>query len=156
MKFFKNRSKWPLNLKFFSSLEVPDDPYAFLRLTRQSPSDFHRIYTSQDFRIDQWHYNMKNRPILKFYTDWQHHEKSSLQLGLKTVSSELVFTSLNEPIYGSNDIIIKSMKETLSHRIIRSKKNESALAKEIPYILRPDFVRPNVFCMIPSFVTGKY
>ena len=55
-------------------LEVPDDPYAFLRLTRQSPADFHRIYTSQEFRIDQWfNEKVKNKPISKYYADW-HQE----------------------------------------------------------------------------------
>ena len=137
-------------------LEVPDDPYAFLRLTRQSPADFHRIYTSQEFRIDQWfNEKVKNKPISKYYTDW-HQELLFPQLGLNNTSLPfgLVFTSRIEPIYGSNDIIIKSMKETLSHRVMRSKRNKSGLEKEIPHVPRPDMIRPNQFCMIPSFVIG--
>ena len=46
------------------------------------------------------------------------------------------------------------MKETLSHRIIRSKRNETGLAKEIPYVSRPDVLRENVYCTVPSFLIG--
>ena len=47
-----------------------------------------------------------------------------------------------------------SMKETLTHRIIRSKRNETGLAKEIMHIERPEVIRQNNFCTIPSFVIG--
>ena len=47
-----------------------------------------------------------------------------------------------------------SMKETLNHRLIRSKRNETGLAKEIMHIERPEEIRQNSFCTIPSFVIG--
>ena len=47
-----------------------------------------------------------------------------------------------------------SMKETLNHRLIRSKRNETGLAKEIMHIERPEVIRHNSFCTIPSFVIG--
>ena len=47
-----------------------------------------------------------------------------------------------------------SMKETLNHRLIRSKRNETGLAKEIMHIERPEVIRQNSFCTIPSFVIG--
>ena len=50
---------------------------------------------------------MKNKHVIKFYSDW-HEESLFPNLGIKCIPpNEFVFTSKNEPIYGSNDITIK-------------------------------------------------
>ena len=91
-------------------LEVPDNPYAFLRIVNHSPADFHRIYTSNEFRIEEWHSQIvKNHSILKFYSDWRHQDndlltsaQSFMILPNTTFPPEWIFTSRIEPIYGSN------------------------------------------------------
>ena len=84
-------------------LEVPEDPYAFLRIVNQSPADFHRIYTSNEFRIENWHSQIiRNHSILKFYSDWHQDSDLLTILPNKTLSPEWIFTSRIEPIYGSN------------------------------------------------------
>ena len=82
--------------------------FFYYRFTRHSPAEYHGIYNSQEIRIDQWHNKiMKNKHVIKFYSDW-HQESLFPNLGIKCFPpNDFVFTSKNEPIYGSNDITIK-------------------------------------------------
>ena len=87
-----------------------------------------------------------------FYQQW--HKLPDFRLPCSEKEIPIKITSNSEPLYGTNDVKIKCMKETLSHRVIRSKKNESALAKEIIHVKRPDIIRSGVFCSYPSMLIG--
>ena len=115
------------NFSFSEFLEVPDDPYAFLRIVKLSPSEFDSAFNDFEFRMSHWA-EMQNTAVSNlFYNQW--HKLPDFRLPNSEKEIPIKITSNSEPIYGTNDIKIKCMKETLSHRVIRSKKNESALGK---------------------------
>ena len=117
-----------------------------------SPGEFDSAFNDFDFRMSQWA-EMQSKSVSKlFYQQW--HELPAFRLPCMEKDVPIKITSNSEPIYGTNDIKIKSMKETLSHRVIRSRRNESALAKEIPHIKRPDIIRSGVYCAYPRILIG--
>ena len=117
-----------------------------------SPGEFDSAFNDFDFRMSQWA-EMQSKSVSKlFYQQW--HELPAFRLPCMEKEIPIRITSNSEPIYGTNDIKIKSMKETLSHRVIRSRRNESALAKEIPHIKRPDIIRSGVYCAYPRILIG--
>ena len=81
------------------------------------------------------------------------HEKFWLPKSEKHIPECLKITSNSEPKYGLNPVKIKVMKETLAHRVLRSKKKESGLEKEIQHKQKPDFCRQE-FCQYPKFLIG--
>ena len=122
-------------------LEVPDDPYAFLRIADISPADFNAAFTSFEYRIEHWSQTRSTAKKNRFHEAWQRSPKNLVFLERQV---PIRIASQTEPVYGTNDIKIKCMKETLSHRVIRSKKNESALAKIHPHVKRPDIIRSGI------------
>lgn len=111
-------------------LEVPEDPFAFLRIAKLSPGEFDRAFNDFSYRIRSWSNSKKNQ------------EDSKIQI-----------MSYDEPIYGYNQVKIKVMKETLSHRVIRSKKSENNLVSQIPHKSRPDVIRTQL-CAYPEILMG--
>ena len=117
-----------------------------------SPAEFNSAFNDFEFRMSHWA-EMQNKSVTNlFYQQW--HKLPDFRLPLENKEVPIKITSNLEPIYGTNDIKIKCMKETLSHRVIRSKKHESALAREIPHVKRPDIIRSGVFCSYPPMLVG--
>ena len=142
-------------IQFFISefLEVPDDPYAFLRIVKLSPSEFDAAFNDFEFRMSHWA-EMQNKAVSNlFYQQW-HKKLPDFRLPSSEKEIPIRITSVSEPIYGTSDIKIKCMRETLAHRVIRSKKNESALATAVSHVKRPDIIRSGVFCSYPSMLIG--
>ena len=120
-------------------LEVPEDPYAFLKIAEISPAEFDSAFNDFQFRIAHWAESRIKIAAQNFRHEWHPEEKVSLILPEKPVPIQIITKS--EPVFGFNDIKIKCMKETLRHRVIRSKKNQSGLATAFPHTKRPDIVR---------------
>jgi DNA helicase INO80 len=136
-------------------LEVPEDPYAFLRFVNLSPTEYNSIFLSFDHRIDHWDQDRADTKIRQFYSDWHHSNLGLLGSDQDDpIPQPFKFVSRQAPIYGHNNVTIKCMKETLSHRLIRSKKNATGLAKELTHIKKPDSIRPHVLTSLPSFLIG--
>ena len=86
-------------------LEVPDDPYAFLRIVKLSPSEFDAAFNDFEFRMSHWA-EMQNENVNNlFYQQW--HKLPHFQLPYTEKEIPIKITSNSEPIYGTNDIKIK-------------------------------------------------
>ena len=136
-------------------LEVPDDPYGFLKIAQISPSQFNNAFLTFQARIQYWfehHQNLQKRQYLKYF----HANTDTLLMNDsrgESVPGIFKIVSRQEPTYGLNEVKIKVMKETLAHRVIRSKKIESGLAKEIQHVDKPVKSR-HEFCEYPKFLIG--
>ena len=133
-------------------LEVPDDPYGFLRVANVSPGQFNYAFIDFEARIQQWYEAQQG---LKKVQDLQHFHNDFWppKFQEKEVPECFQIISKSQPQYGLNPVKIKVMKETLAHRVIRSKKKESGLEKEIAHKKKTDVIRQE-FCSYPKFLIG--
>lgn len=145
----------PIHVKQNEYLEVPDDPYAFLRIVNLSPGEFYQAFINFTSRIQLWSKVMSKS---KMFHDYQAHfsplKKMHIFSMLRRNESPLLFNNTIEPVAGFNDVKIKVMKETLRHRIIRSKKHATGLAKDLPHIKRPDVIRKQVLVHYPPMLVS--
>ena len=134
-------------------LEVPDDPYGFLRVANVTPAQFDYAFFDFEARIQQWYEAQQDLKKVQDLHHFHHDFSWPPKFHEKEVPECFQIISKSQPQYGLNPVKIKVMKETLAHRVIRSKKKESGLEKEITHKQKPDVIRQE-FCSYPKFLIG--
>ncbi len=135
------------------TLEVPEasSRFGFLKFVPDlSPSELNSAFNSNfDFRIQLWHAELENRSRHSFLNNFRDNKT---RLSILERPAPIKIVDYAQPTFGLHDIKVKCMKETLAHRVIRSKRNESNLMKEIAHKGRPDEIRHNVMVNYPKLI----
>jgi len=140
----------PANVHEF--LDVPEDPYGFLRVAQVSPAQFNNTFTQIEARIQNWF--AYEQHVQKVHGLRHFHCLQTLaDCHIEEVPNMFRIVSKQEPVYGLNEVKVKVMRETLGHRVIRSKKKESGLEREIQHVEKPGWSRQE-FCAYPKFLIG--
>ncbi len=129
--------------------------FAFLKLAGVTPGELHSLATTARGKLKRFIDEVGSDKSEDNYHRWHRRPRPILDIVTSRASLVNCDKLVSEAAYTRMSVKVKSMKETLEHRVLRSKNLIDGLAKEVPYVPRPDRVLDDVPVSLPLFlVTG--